>query len=50
MEEPVFHAPWEGKMFALNILAGNWTPREFDPSLGDVAGRSNKEMPWQKQP
>jgi hypothetical protein len=29
MEEPVFHAPWEGKMFALNILAGNWTPPEF---------------------
>jgi nitrile hydratase len=28
-EEPVFHAPWEGKMFALNILAGNWTPGEF---------------------
>jgi nitrile hydratase beta subunit len=28
-EEPVFHAPWEGKMFALNILAGNWTPPEF---------------------
>ena len=27
--EPVFHASWEGKMFALNILAGNWTPPEF---------------------
>ena len=23
IDEPVFHAPWEGKMFALNILAGN---------------------------
>lgn len=28
-DERVFHAPWEGKMFALNILAGNWTPPEF---------------------
>ena len=28
-DEPVFHAAWEGKMFALNILAGNWTPPEF---------------------
>ena len=28
-DEPVFHAPWEGKMFALNMLAGNWTPPEF---------------------
>jgi nitrile hydratase subunit beta len=28
-DEPVFHAPWEGKMFALNMLAGNWTTPEF---------------------
>jgi hypothetical protein len=27
--EPIFHASWEGKMFALNILAGDWTPPEF---------------------
>jgi nitrile hydratase subunit beta len=28
-DEPVFHAPWEGKMFALNMLAGTWTTPEF---------------------
>jgi nitrile hydratase subunit beta len=27
--EPVFRALWEGKMFALNMLAGNWTTPEF---------------------
>jgi nitrile hydratase subunit beta len=29
IDEPVFHARWEARMFALNNLAGNWTPPEF---------------------
>jgi nitrile hydratase len=36
--EPVFHAPWEGRMFALNNLAGTWTPPEFRAVI--------EQMPW----
>jgi nitrile hydratase beta subunit len=33
IDEPVFHARWEATMFALNILAGNWTPPQFRAAI-----------------
>ena len=44
-DEPVFHAPWEGKMFALNILAGNWTPPGVSRRhRADAAGRVSGDI------
>jgi nitrile hydratase beta subunit len=37
-DEPVFHAPWEGKSFALNIATGAWRKWNID------AGRHQIEL------
>ena len=33
-DEPVFHEPWEARVFANNFLGGRWTVPEFRPSSG----------------
>ena len=39
--EPVFHAPWEGRVFALNLAAGAWRKWSLDalPSPDRSASR-----------
>jgi nitrile hydratase len=36
-DEPVFHAPWEARVFAVNILGGRWTAPEFRASIERMA-------------